>query len=273
MSNETRDGRKPERDIDDILSRATRELQRQCDTSEGARPSATRTRVMMSLRQQERRRTAAIYVLLPAAAVLVASTAWAAANGRLPEVVKTLGTKLGLVEPAPSAPAPATPALTSVRAQGAATAHGDTDRPNDPAPPTEEAPAPPAPPTPEPAPPPPAVAAAPVAPAAPAWTARTSAIAPAPAPAAPRPSAEEPGDKLFEAAHRAHFGARDWPAALAGWDRYLAAAPNGRFVPEARYNRAIALLRLDRRDEAIRELTPSPMANTAPIAKKKPRAH
>src|SRR5262249_40239952 len=67
---------------------------------------------------------------------------------------------------------------------------------------------------------------------------------------------DEKGDKLFEAANRAHFEARDWNAALAGWDRYLAASPNGRFVPEARYNRAIALLRLDRREEAIRELTP-----------------
>ena len=69
-------------------------------------------------------------------------------------------------------------------------------------------------------------------------------------------SVDEPSDKLYETAHHAHFAERDWNAALAGWDRYLAASPDGRFVPEARYNRAIALLRLDRRDEAVRELAP-----------------
>jgi len=59
---------------------------------------------------------------------------------------------------------------------------------------------------------------------------------------------------LFAEAHRLHFVDRDPVRALAAWDRYLAAAPSGRFVPEARYNRALALIRAGRELEAKREL-------------------
>ncbi|WP_394843980.1 hypothetical protein LZC95_43870 [Pendulispora brunnea] len=228
-------GQKPEGGADDILSMATRALRDQCDRRDshgGSRvnPAATRSRVMMSLRQQERRRTAAVYILLPAAAVLVASTAWAAANGRLPTVVKTIGEKLGFVQPpATSMPAPQTVPVQQVSGQATASASAMAAAPAAEEPPAE----------------PPAAMSAPAASARP----HTSASA------TPRPF-DERGEKLYEAAHRAHFSDRNWTAALAAWDRYLAASPHGRFVPEARYNRAIALLRLDRRDEAVRELTP-----------------
>jgi hypothetical protein len=43
---------------------------------------------------------------------------------------------------------------------------------------------------------------------------------------------------------------------LRGWDAYLSAAPRGRFAPEARYNRALTLIRLGRRDEAREALRP-----------------
>jgi len=245
---DTRDEQGSNEDASDILARATRELKSQCDgrergeregrgSLESARSdsAATRARVMMSLRQREQRRTATIYVLVPAAAVLAASTAWAAASGRLPTVMKTLGEKFGFVE-SPSSPLPAAPAAqTGPRSGGPATSQGAPDDSEPSAPATEPAPAP------EPAP-----AAEPA--------------RPAPRHPSPRATAAPPfddqGDKLYEAAHRAHFGERNWAEALAAWDRYLAASPNGRFVPEARYNRAIALLRLDRRAEAVRELTP-----------------
>lgn len=59
---------------------------------------------------------------------------------------------------------------------------------------------------------------------------------------------------LYAAAHRLHFRDRDLGAAVAAWNRYLAAAPNGRLAPEARFNRLVALVRLERWDEAAREL-------------------
>ncbi len=61
---------------------------------------------------------------------------------------------------------------------------------------------------------------------------------PAPAPAPENPTA------LYARAHAAHFVDRDDVRALAAWDAYLAAAPDGQLAPEARYNRGIALMRL-----------------------------
>ena len=60
----------------------------------------------------------------------------------------------------------------------------------------------------------------------------------------------------YEHAHRDHFF-RDAPAAaLAGWDAYLAAYPRGTFAPEARYNRALCLVRLGRFAAAAEALRP-----------------
>jgi hypothetical protein len=66
-------------------------------------------------------------------------------------------------------------------------------------------------------------------------------------------------DALYAQAHALHFRAHDPARALAAWDRYLAAAPadvRAGFVLEARYNRAICLLRLGRRSEAREALRP-----------------
>lgn len=46
--------------------------------------STTRARIMASLHQTQRRRRTKLAFLLPIAAVLIGSTAWAAATGRLP---------------------------------------------------------------------------------------------------------------------------------------------------------------------------------------------
>jgi hypothetical protein len=61
---------------------------------------------------------------------------------------------------------------------------------------------------------------------------------------------------MYAAAHSAHFAVRDPAAALRGWDAYLATYPNGRFAQEARYNRAIALVRLGRATDARTALAP-----------------
>jgi hypothetical protein len=90
------------------------------------------------------------------------------------------------------------------------------------------------------------------------------------APGAPAPSSDP--DALYRAAHRAHFTDHDAASALAAWDRYLAAAPQGALATEARYNRAIALARLGRRDEAIVALRPFANGDYGPYRQAEARA-
>ncbi|MCB9594530.1 MAG: hypothetical protein H6719_17490 [Sandaracinaceae bacterium] len=66
----------------------------------------------------------------------------------------------------------------------------------------------------------------------------------------PPEAIDEAERRAFEQAHDAHFAGGSMAAALAAWTTYLDRYPTGRFVPEARFNRAIALLRLGRHDEA-----------------------
>jgi hypothetical protein len=80
----------------------------------------------------------------------------------------------------------------------------------------------------------------------------------APRPEAPR--APSPDD-VYRSAHDAHFGRGDYGASLRLWDQYLALSPLPRFALEARFNRAIALLRLGRRAEAARDLRPFAAGN------------
>ena len=61
---------------------------------------------------------------------------------------------------------------------------------------------------------------------------------------------------LFHRAHQLHFRQRDAAAALAAWDRYLHADPDGPLVLEARYNRALCLVRLGRAAPARAALQP-----------------
>lgn len=61
--------------------------------------------------------------------------------------------------------------------------------------------------------------------------------------------------RLFRAAHELHFQNGDMDAALVAWNRYLAAYPRGALAEEARYNRAVCLLRLGRTREAGGDLS------------------
>jgi hypothetical protein len=86
-------------------------------------------------------------------------------------------------------------------------------------------------------------------------------------PAASSPAASSPGVSsdavvaqrdpelaLYAAAHDLHFKRHDMRAALDAWNRYLAASPNGRLAPEARFNRLVALVKLEHWDDAAREI-------------------
>jgi hypothetical protein len=71
----------------------------------------------------------------------------------------------------------------------------------------------------------------------------------------PRTDIATDPEVIYGEAHDAHFVRRDYAAALAAWDRYLALPP-GPLTVEARYNRAMALVRLQRRAEAAEALQP-----------------
>lgn len=61
---------------------------------------------------------------------------------------------------------------------------------------------------------------------------------------------------LFDRAHRLHFKARNYRAALPLWNRYLAETPSGDNHLEARYNKAICLFHLKRNKAAIQAFRP-----------------
>jgi hypothetical protein len=65
-----------------------------------------------------------------------------------------------------------------------------------------------------------------------------------------------PTEVLYRRAHALHFHGDDRVAALAAWDAYLAAESTGTFAVEARFNRAIVLVRLARYAEATAALEP-----------------
>jgi hypothetical protein len=93
------------------------------------------------------------------------------------------------------------------------------------------------------------------------------AVPAAPAPSRPvapprRPAA--PVEGLYRRAHDLHFHGGAPAAALAAWDAYLAAEPDGRFAVEARYNRALALVRLGRYADARAALAPFARGEVAP---------
>jgi hypothetical protein len=73
---------------------------------------------------------------------------------------------------------------------------------------------------------------------------------------APEPAPAAPVETLYRKAHELHFHGGDRAEALAAWDAYLAAEPTGRFAVEARYNRALLLIRLGRFADARAALEP-----------------
>jgi hypothetical protein len=231
---------------DDILKLATRAMR---ETTEPERSSAgetsaaerrTRSRVMASLHQGTVRRRTRLAFLLPIAATLATVSAWGAASGKAPELWDTVTRTLGIEsssEPSSQTP-PARLERSSAELRRSAEAAAQPRSAAAPA--TQVAaqtPAPAA--TPEPA---PSIQAPPAA--------SSAALAVRPK-AAPDPSHE-----LYRRAHQAHFTEHDPARALALWESYLREAPRGRFAVEARYNRALCLVRLGRHAEARTALEP-----------------
>jgi TolA-binding protein len=70
----------------------------------------------------------------------------------------------------------------------------------------------------------------------------------------PTPGPSDAEADAYGRAHRAHFDESAPERALAAWDNYLRLYPRGAFEPEARFNRAICLVRLRRFAQAERAL-------------------
>ncbi len=261
-----------ERAPDDDLKDAFRSVRDRYD-GETDEPNLTLQRALFRARTGERRRRLTRWVVLPIAAALVASTAWAGVTGRLtPGVDMWLETlhgehaeRSGPQPPRTSPPPP--PPVTSAEPAPPSTSNEPAPAIVELVPPSTPIAQPPVIAQPIASSPPPASRAT-----TPAEPARTVAVTPPPealppaapvvpaelppAHASPAASAQDPHAALFAEAHRIHFLERDPQRALSAWDRYLAVAPSGRFAPEARYNRALALVRLGRHAEARSELTP-----------------
>jgi hypothetical protein len=227
----------------DRFDRALRGLREQED---GANPRAEETlqrvlaeRRMVGLSPWKR----SVRLWLPIAAVLACSTAalaWMETFGARPAVLagvdEATTSPRGVVPPGPSTGP--TPALSAPSATG-------TSEP-------EAAEADPLPaPTPEPPRPVPTKRASSAAPASGSSAAVAAPAEPPRAPTVPAaPATESSEADVYAHAHRLHFDGGDAPAALSAWDEYLSRFPDGRFAPDARYNRAIDLLKLHRVAEA-----------------------
>ena len=181
--------------------------------------AATRLRVRRSLELRAHRRHRVTGIAIAGAILFGGSVSWALATGRISAPwAAAPPSRAVAAEPAPPLPRvpPPRPALVAA------------SRP-DPAPPQEAVPAP------ELAPPPEPVRAPVHVPIAPPRTRPLEA-----------PPVAAPVEALYRRAHELHFHGGDPDVTLAAWDAYLAAEPAGRFSVEARYNRAILLVRLGR---------------------------
>lgn len=252
----------------DVLELATKEL-RQAYPGSKVGAGFTRARIMRSLHDRKRRKLSWWFTLGPALLLAFGGTAWGHATGRLPDLWQRAATLFTANEPASSAtamreldkprtvPAPASPPAAPPSAQAnvpldAETADPETelDQPQEPTrlvpsspillDPPRSAARPSTPRRVQPAPPPVAETTDP----------EPAAVEP------PRPPDPDPELAAFRAGHDLHFKQGNPQSALAAYQSYLARYPSGRFVPEARYNSALNLLKLGRRDEARRQLEP-----------------
>jgi len=203
---------------DDLLDDAIAALRTVGD--DVADPDPTRARLVRSLEVRGQRHRQLVSAATIAAVLAVGGVSWAWSTGRLQALLSS--PKPAQHEEAPSEPSapPQVPMQLPVqRAQRTSAVPALV-----PAPPEEVTPPPPPPP-------------------------------PAPEPVK-RTVKRAPFEPLYRKAHELHFHGSDPAAALAAWDAYLAAEPTGRFALEARFNRALVLVKLGRYADARAALEP-----------------
>ncbi len=201
----------------DLLQKASEALRASAGEADGGRGAETLTRVLHTLRRRERTRRVG-RIVVPVAFLLLATSVWAITSGRVPSPLKRDQHRADVGPTARSSRATAgtTPVLEPL--------------PSPEPPPTVPSPLP---------------EALPMIP-------RSR----HPVAAVGREVASTSADDIYGQAHIAHFERGDFAAALSLWDRYLAITPLPPFAVEARFNRAIALLRLGQSDVAAAALRP-----------------
>jgi len=275
-------------DDNDAFDRAVRALRETGETS-AAEVSSTRQRVLDTLHRGERRGRRTFWVLLPIAAVLAGGAAFAKDSDALRRGWSGLAEAVGIARPAEKSLPTPRPAKDIGEAAGpsneSAPARGALPEPTAipdvvPPPPlatesatvleseraepghdavgraARESAGVSAVPIDQRRPRRPVVADPASAPSASAPSAETVASDAPAASAATTAHGEAASLTLYKNAYRLHFINQRYEAALAAWDAYLRAAPAGSLVVEARYNRAIALVRLGRQKEAEAALLP-----------------
>jgi len=221
----------------DVLQRAAAALRAAHD---GQREGSgfTRARVLATLAQRRRPRRWHWLVATPFATLLLVGSAWAQSTGNWARVWHAVATVLPFVQPSASTPERTperTPEKAPARAPRSTVVPETTpSEATPPEPPDLGAPA--------------ALQAKP-----PALPAHKPAR-----PAATRPPPELPADpelSAFRAAHELHVQG-DQRAAIDAYADYLRAYPQGRFVPEARYNTALDQIKLGDIQAARKALEP-----------------
>ncbi len=229
----------------DLLTQATRAM-RQEVVGKNNGSGFTRARIMRSL-QKTRKRSALAWVVIPTLGLALGGTAWASATGRLPVVVQRV---VALLSIPVEVPEPKPPQAQSPKPAKAVSPRGL------PLPRVEKGTAEQA--------------------SSPDEALRVDTVASAaPAPPVPkrkdnrrtqesarRAQAQPPGPvpdaelSAFRSAHSAQFGGASPAAAVEEYRRYLTVYPDGRFVPEARFNIALNLVRLGHWTQARDALSP-----------------
>ncbi len=245
----------------DDLERAIAALREQ-----GERPAPqarlTKSRILRELRPRAGRRR--VMWLVPIAALLAGSTVLAA-TGRLPGAYHAAARALGFEASTPLVARPPAPDSRTVAPRPASTESSP------PVAPAATTPAPAQEPTPDgeaatsgagaSASPTPTVrrgATRPEPKERAAHAATTSTAEPSPAPPSSQAANadDDPALALYRRARQLHFVEQKPAAALAAWDAYLAADPRGPLAIDARYGRALCLVRLGRSEEARAALEP-----------------